>query len=146
MHISVESCAIIMIDNPLPIEPVACLMTVMSLYHSCVYHCSGPPEILISPAINTVVSACQTFFATCVAVGTGLDSITFTRDGVTLFADNRTNITVEVVEDITSKMVTATLELCTVTLADAGVYGCNASTAGGSDEATFNITVPNEMG
>ena len=117
----------------------------MWLSSSLISH-SGPPEILISPAMDTVVSGCQTFFATCVAVGTELDTIIFTRDGVALPADNCTVFTVEVVEDVTTSTVTASLELCTVTLADAGVYGCVAMTAAGSDEATFNITVPNEMG
>lgn len=107
--------------------------------------CSGPPEIVVSPT-DTLVSGCQTLFATCVAVGTQLDTITFTHGGVALFVDDRTNITLVVEEGATENTVTATLQLCTVTLADAGVYGCIASSAAGTDTAIFNVTVPNEMG
>jgi hypothetical protein len=43
----------------------------------------------------------------------------------------------------TANIVTATLQLNTVTQDDAGAYACAASSAAGSDMVNFNVTVPN---
>ena len=103
----------------------------------------GQPKIIISPETNTIVSGCETFFATCVAVGTELNTITFSRDGSILSANDQANIVVEVEDDVTTNTVTAILQLGTVTQDDAGIYSCSANSAVGFDDATFSVSVPN---
>jgi hypothetical protein len=83
-------------------------------------------------------------FVTCEALGAGLDTITFTRNGITISTDDdRTNITLMVEGCPTESIVNATLHVYNVTQDDAGVYACIANSTAGSDSANFNITVSN---
>ena len=101
----------------------------------------GTPQIFASPPGEVAISGCKTLFVTCIAVGAGLDIITFTINGRTISPDSRTNITQMVKGCPTERTVTATLELCGISQEDAGMYSCTASSAIGSDSANFKVVV-----
>ena len=74
---------------------------------------------------------------TCVGYGVPPPLVTWRKDGGTL-PTSRINTRVEQLTEAGRIFRKGTLEICSTTLGDAGMYRC---TVGGSSSATVNLTV-----
>ena len=88
---------------------------------------------------DATATAGNTLILTCVAFDT--PELAWVRDGAVLMNDTRTLVSVEqlVVQEV--MFVRATLEICSLEVADSGTYYCRASNDSGTANSSFQITV-----
>ena len=95
---------------------------------------------MISPVDYTIDEG-STMMAVCVGTGFPLPSISWTVDGFTLENNSRINIIEEVIEEGGTTFVQSILEVCSVSLLDAGLYQCTIANRIVNDSSDFNLTV-----
>ena len=102
-------------------------------------------EIVIAPE-DAEVSAGNTVIFVCVGLSSPLPDMSWSHNGVPLSndTDSATTVYTETVEQNGMTFVMATLELCSVSVNDSGLYTCKASEGGDSTTVYFTLSVLGE--
>ena len=96
--------------------------------------------MVIAPT-NYTIDEMNTFVAVCVGTGFPQPTISWTQNGNQLENDSRITITEEVFEESGVTFVQSFLEVCSVSLMDAGLYQCTVSNRIVNASTYFSLTV-----
>ena len=100
------------------------------------------PTIILRPPSNVTLGAAQTVRLTCSGTGVPTPNVTWfnsTDDQLTNYTDVRVFNNEEIINGTT--IVTSVLQLCSIKIADAGVYRCQT----GNDSTTVDVLVQGKI-